>query len=320
MRYLLILSVLLLQVVVPTVLANSTRAENSTADADDVQEWLWYDDLYVQISDSVNITANWLDDFFDNEDFATEEPATGGARISLGWEPRSRDLMEFESKVRVRVKLPKLKNRVDVVFSDFDEDLERAPVKAAQDEILANQNRFNLALRWTNKKSKDAIWSNRVGIGRKAKPFARTRYAKRGDFSESNRYRWEASAYFYHNDGFGTHFGLQLEQDWNKHSVIRLDNNFFFRDETDDWLWQHNLYQMYQLTSSSALVTGFYLEGLSEPNYQVREYLVSTRWRKNALREWLYFEVEPFILWHRRDDFDASYGVAFRVEGFFGKY
>lgn len=280
----------------------------------------WFDHLHDQISDSVNQSASWLDAFFANEEFRTDEIATGGARIQLGLEPRSRDLMEFESKVRIRVKLPNLKNRVDLVFSDFDEELERAPIKAAQNDVLSKQNRFNLALRWTQSKSEDAVLSNRIGIGRKAQPFARTRYAKRGSFTDHNRYRWETSAYFYQNDGFGTHLGLQLEHDVSQDSVARLDNNFFFRDKSDDWLWQHNLYKMTQLDEKSALITGLYIEGISQPNYRVEEYLVSTRWRKNAIREWLFFELEPFILWRRDEGFDASYGLALRVEGFFGHY
>jgi len=47
--------------------------------------------------------------------------------------------------------------------------------------------------------------------------------------------------------------------------------------------------------------------------------LISLRWRKNALRKWFFYEVEPFILWRRDERFSASYGIALRVEGFFGK-
>lgn len=280
----------------------------------------WLDALHDDISQSVNASAIWLDDFFGHEEYPSSEMARGGARIQLGLEPRSRDLMEFESRVRIRVKLPKLKNRVDLVFSDYDEELEKAPVKAAQNDVLQSQNRFNLALRWTNKQNKDAFWSNRIGIGRKAQPFARSQYTSRGTFTESQRYRWQASVYYYQNEGFGSHLGLQLEQDLSQSSVLRLDNDFFFRDESDDWLWQHNLYNMTQLSEKSALITGMYVDGLNKPNWQVNEYLVSIRWRRNALREWLFFELEPFVLWRRDEDFDASYGLAMRVEGYFGHF
>lgn len=276
--------------------------------------------MHENVSDSVISTARWLDDFFAMESIELDEEARGGARIQLAWEPRSRDIMEFETRVRVRVKLPQLKNQVDLVFSDYDEELEKAPVKAAQNEFIANQNRFNLALRWIKRKDDKGFWSNRIGVGRQLQPFARSRYSRIFEINEDNNIRTEASIYYYSKDGFGSHLGLQYEHDWSEDTVFRFDNNFYYRDEDDDWLWQHSLYGLEQLSEESALVYGVYLEGLSQPTYRLEEYLVSTRWRKNALREWLFFEVEPFILWRRDENFSASYGVALRVEGYFGQY
>lgn len=294
-----------------------SKAPESTDSIDSLDK-RWWDILHLNVTGSVNETALWLDDFFADESFVVDEEPRGGARILFGLEPRTRDVEEFETRVKVKFKLPNLKNQVDVVFSDFDEELERAPVKAAQNDILANQNRFNLALKWTKHQTENSVWSNRIGVGRKAQPFGRSRYAARGDFSESQRYRWETSVYYYSSDGFGSHIGLQLEQDISEESVLRLDNNLFYRDDSRDWLWQHNLYLMQQLDASSAFIAGFYIEGLNEPNYRTEEYLISARWRKNAVREWLYFEVEPFVLWRRDEHFSASYGLAVRVEGFFG--
>lgn len=279
----------------------------------------WWDLMHTSVTSGVHDTAVWLDDFFEDESFNVNEQPRAGARIMLGWEPRSRDLSEYDTRVRVRFKLPNLKNQVDVVFSDFDEELERAPVKAAQNEVLSSQNRFNLALKWTKRKDENSVWSNRIGIGRKAQPYGLSRYAAQGDLSESRRYRWETSVYFYSREGFGSHLGLQLEQDFDEKSVFRLDNNFFYRDESNDWLWQHNLYLMQQLDENTAVTSGFYIKGLNQPNYRTEEYLISCRWRKNAVREWLFFELEPFVLWRRNENFSASYGMAFRVEGFFGQ-
>jgi len=45
----------------------------------------------------------------------------------------------------------------------------------------------------------------------------------------------------------------------------------------------------------------------------------SARWRTNYLRSWLYFELEPFVLWLRKEDFKPSYGVAMRFEFYYGR-
>ncbi len=288
--------------------------------AEPPHDYPWLDDLQSNVTESVHNTANWLDTFFAEDSFQLDQEAHGHARIQLAWEPRSRDLIEFESRVRINWKLPKFKNQVDVVFSDYDDELEKAPVKAAQNDVLSNQNRFNLALRWIQKTDKKSLWSHRVGVGRKLQPFVRSRYTRIFEMNARNNIRSEVSGYFYAKDGLGGHFGLQYEHVMSENSVLRVDNNFYYRDESNDWLWQHGFYGMSQVNEKSAFIYGAYVEGNSKPTYQVTEYLVSTRWRKNALRDWLYFEVEPFILWRRDEDFAPSYGMALRVEGFFGHH
>ena len=73
-----------------------------------------------------------------------------------------------------------------------------------------------------------------------------------------------------------------------------------------------------QMDEKNALVYGLYIEGNSQPSYRPEEYLLSMRWRKNALREWLFFEIEPFLIWRREEQFNTSVGIALRVEGYFG--
>lgn len=287
---------------------------------DPPDDYPWLDELYFNVTQSVHDTANWLDTFFAEESIELDQEAHGHARIQFAWEPRSRDLIEFESRVRVNWKLPKFKNQVDVVFSDYDDELEKAPVKAAQNEVLSDQNRFNLALRWIRKTDEKSVWSHRIGVGRKLQPFVRSRYSRVFEVDSKNNFRTEVSGYYYTKDGLGAHFGLQYEHGMSENSVLRIDNNFYYRDETNDWLWQHSFYGMAQMSDRSAFISGLYIEGESRPNYQVSEYLISSRWRRNALRDWLYFEVEPFVLWRRDEDFSASYGLALRVEGFFGHH
>lgn len=290
-----------------------------TAVADD-PKYPWLDDMHESLSERVGNSARWLDNFFAIGDSTTQLPdARGEARVQLGWEPRSRKLNEFQSRVRVKVKLPKLKNRADLVLSDFDEDLENAPVKAAQNDVVPNQNEFNLALRWQSEKQEfGGRWSHRVGVGRGVQAFGRSSYTHVSPLGENSRIRWQVEGYLYSGDGLGSHLGAQYEYRLESGSLIRQDNNYYYRDETNDWFWQHSIQRLSAWGDNSAVIYGLYTEGVSQPNFRAEEYLTSVRWRRQALRQWLYFEVEPFVLWTRTEDFNPSYGVALRVEGFFG--
>lgn len=277
----------------------------------------WLDSMHESIAESVQDTAQWFDDFFHDESFVEQAPpAQGEARIRFGWEPRSRDLAEFDTRLRLRVKLPKLKNQADLVFSDYDEEDPDARIEAARSNLFNNEDRFNLALRWRSSKSG---LSHRLGVGRRFQIYARSRYRKLWHVSDVNDIRWEASVDYYNRDKFGFTTRLSLDHVFSDEWLMKFNNNFFYRERSKDWLWQHNVEHFIQASSKSAFVVGAYAEGRNQPNYRVEEYLVSARWRKNTLRQWLFFEVEPFVLWRRDEGFSASYGVALRIEGFFGK-
>ena len=282
------------------------------------QEYPWLDTMHQSIASSVNSSALWFDDFFALEELVEPQEAYGEARIRLGWEPRSRDLSEFETRFKLRVKLPNLKNRVDLVVSDYDNDNDRPDndILASGNNDFVEQNRFSLALRW--RRSPESGLSHRIGVGRRLQVFAKSRYRNSHALSNQTILRWETSAYLYSGDGLGADFSWQLDYNVTDHSIFRSNNNYYYRNRSNDWLWQHSVQKLTQFNEKNALIAGVYFEGLSRPNYRLEEYLVSLRWRKNTLRKWLFYEVEPFVLWRRDEQFSASYGIALRLEGYFG--
>lgn len=294
----------------------SALAEQQTQ----VTDQAWLDSLHADVSESVNDTASWFDGFFMDEDFQLHEKASGEARIKLGWEPRSTELNQFISRFRLKVNLPNAKHQTDVVFSDYDDDEQNSPIRTARNDAVADKNRFNLSLRWTSKHDKKRDISHRIGIGRKLQPFVKSQYRRIFELSPSSNINWETSAYFYSRDGLGAHLMLQYETNLTQTMLFRFDNHFYYRDRENDWVWQHGLYNYLQINEQNALVYGIYVEGKSQPSYRPEEYLLSTRWRMNALREWLFFEIEPFLMWRRDEQFDTSIGLAMRVEGYFGQH
>jgi hypothetical protein len=282
----------------------------------DEQEKPWLDSLHENISESVNESALWFDEFFMLDQNSLSEKALGEARIQLGWSPRTGELNQFESRIKLRYKLPNLKNRVDVVVSDYDDEQPDTLLQNTNIDNRNEQNRFSLALQW--KARPDSGLSHRIGIGRRAQPFVRSRYRMVLGFGEQADLRMESSIYYYSSDGFGAKLAGSYSYVFNPKSMLRFNNDFYFRDKSNDWLWQHSLQHLSQIDEKNALICGLYIEGLSQPSYHLEQYLVSSRWRINALRDWLFFELEPFITWRKDEQFSPSYGIGMRVEGYFG--
>lgn len=298
---------------VSTLMAFSCLAQEESPE--DTTPWL--DAVHNNIAQSVNESALWFDEFFMLDETSPTAQARGEARIQLGWSPRTTKLNEFENRFKIRYKLPNLKNRVDLVLSDYDDEQPDNPLQNNQIDDRNAQNRFSLALQW--KAKPDSGLSHRIGIGRRLQAFARSRYRSLLTLNSQSDLLFETSAYYYNSDGFGTDLSLRYSYVADPHSMFRFNNQFYYRDNKNDWLWQHSWQHLRQFDEKNALVSGFYIEGLSRPNYHLTKYLVSTRWRINAFRDWLFFEVEPLVTWRKDEDFSASYGVSLRIEGFFGQ-
>ncbi|GAA6182941.1 MULTISPECIES: hypothetical protein [Alteromonadaceae] len=277
---------------------------------------VWLDSMHKNISESVLDTAQWFDNFFANENLQEDQKALGEVRLRLGIEPRSRNLEEFEARLKVRVKLPNLKNRVDLILTDFDEEQDDRVASSGSGEF-AREDSFNLALRY--KVSPDSGLSHRIGFGRRFQYYAKSRYRDAIGLSDSVEMRYDASIYYYNRDKLGTSFSLTFNYDYSKNLLLRYHNRFEYRDKTNDWLWQHSWQGFKQLDDTSAVIYGYYIEGITRPNYRLEEYLVSVKLRKQTDRSWLFYEVEPFVLWRRDEQFSASYGIALRIEGYFGE-
>ncbi|WP_233267331.1 hypothetical protein [Paraglaciecola sp. L3A3] len=280
-------------------------------------DYPWLDEMHGSVANSVNSTALWFDDFFALKGFNSMQKADGEARILLAWEPRSRDLTKFKTRFKVSFKLPNLKNRADLIFSDEDDQDNENPLSTLGNQETPERNRFSLALRWKSKP--DSGFSQRIGIGRRLQPFVKSRYRHAHFLSTKTTLSWETSAYYYSRDGLGTDLSWRFSYQQNDKSIIRQNNHYYYRDKENDWLWQHSFQHLNQIDHKNALISGIYFEGTSQPNFRLDEYLVSVRWRKNALREWLFYELEPFVMWRRDEGFSASYGIGLRLEGHFSK-
>lgn len=298
--------------------AETAEAEDELVELTKEEEWAWLDAVYKNFSFGVVGTANWFDDFFADNDTDISKDANAMARLMFAWEPRSGNVNEFESRFRVRVKLPNAEEKIDLIISDYDENEQETQLEAARNDDIPYNDDVNLALRWTVP-SLDSKLSARVGAGRKAQLFMLGKYQRNFAFSDSVNIRFEPSIYYYHRDGAGARLQMNYENSLSDDSLFRFSNSFTYRDEQKDWIFRHGISYYYQVTDKKAVIYGFSVVGDSKPNYRTEEYQLSTRWRRNALKEWLYFEVEPFLLWRRDEGWDTSPGVALRVQGYFGK-
>lgn len=289
---------------------------NAQNNVESHQPMQWFDVWQRSFTDSMDFTVSKFDGLF-SDGSQSKEKAKAEGRIQLSWEPRTRDIAETDLRFRIRVSLPHLENRVDLLLSDNEDETQSDTIKAARSPSLGRQDNTTISLRF--RPNINSHYSFRVGAGRRDQLYVKARYRNAYAFNSHWAMLYDTEIYQYTRDQFGAELGTSIQHVSGSNNVTRLNNRFYFRDNSNDWLWRHELQHLYPINNNNALVYSFMVEGLNKPTYQVEEVYTGLRWRSNPIREWLYFEVEPFVLWLRSEDFSPSYGMALRLEAYYGK-
>ncbi|MBU2978683.1 hypothetical protein [Alteromonas sp. C1M14] len=277
---------------------------------------LWFDSWQQNLTQSMDYTARQLDSFFAIEGSDAYRDARAEGRVSLGWEPRSRDLSEVDLRFRVRVKLPALENRVDLVLSDNEDNDNQNTIKAARAPIQGNRDNTTIALRY--QASENARLSYRLGTGRRGQIYGKARFQDTAPLSDTLSLFYDTELYYYNRDKLGAEIGATVQYLSQSEHVFRFNNRYYYRDDKNEWLWRHELQYLQPLTPTSAAIYTLFTEGTQQPSRALTEVYTSFRFRTNPTRNWLFYEVEPFVLWLREEDFKPSWGVALRIEAYYG--
>lgn len=292
-------------------------------------EYVWLDDIQESVSEGLLDSAIWLDDWFvddepilgetsDNNAPASLPKPKGFMRVSLGWEPRQGDYASFSQRIRLKLRLPNAKRRLSLVFSDHDPLRDNTPLPAITSHPIETESPYDFSLRWTTKDG-ESRWTHRIGFGRGAQLYGRSAYAKELYSAKASQLKWRASLSHYHEDGWVGRNELIQDVKLNSSCLLRFENNIFYEHQKHQWLWQQSA-QLFRLQdASTAWMLGLYADGLIHPESKAEEYVLGLRRRKNALRHWFYYDIEPFVQWQRENDFKANFGIAFRVHGYFGE-
>lgn len=269
------------------------------------------DEQYCYLNYGVDYAANTINGWFSDSEISSSMATTKG-RLRFGWEPRSGDLSELDFRFRIRVKLPALEERVELLLSDEEDDIEQQAVKAARSDELSNRSQTVVALQFKNEET-DKV-SYRIGFGRGGQLYTRARYSDKIVYSRQASLRYFAEANYYTSDQLGFEANAEYGYVFDARNAFELSNRFRFRDNSNDWLWRHQMQYLHVSKNDTSYLLTAAIEGLSQPTYRKRQMLLSMRYKRKILRDWLYIEVEPFILWLREENFRASAGVAVRAE------
>lgn len=285
---------------------------------ENTENTLWINAFHDTISDSVYQSAAWFDDFFTEEGNTKQNPKVN-AKIKLEWSPRSSDWAEIKARFRIKVTLPHFKEKVDIILSDDDES-EQNQLPLETTHIQPEEEKFSAALRYMHKNEKNKFTDTRIGISG-GDIFIRSRHKRYINWSENSAFKIEPSIFYFLDEGLGSRLLLEYNFQQNPETQYRINYSIRGSESFSGIRWKHGLYKLKHLNEKTASVTSLQVEGErnGERGFIVDNYTLSYRYRFNAYKKWLFFEIEPFLEWPEIKNYNTTPGIAFRVEGYFYK-
>ncbi|WP_169074022.1 hypothetical protein [Thalassotalea algicola] len=280
----------------------------------------WIESLHSKVSNTVFRSAYWFDGFFTEDDTEQERPYVN-ARIRIGWEPKARDWAEYDNKFRVRLKLPHFKDKLDLILSDDEEDdIDNLPLETVNTKPQINEDSFAAAVRFVHHSGDNELTDTRLGIS-SGDIFLRARYKKRLSWQKTHGLKFEPAIYYYVDDGVGARLLLEYDYQSTLRDQIRFNYSIRGSESFSGIRWKHGLYHLHQFSLYKAGALGLVVQGErnGKEGFIIDKYTLSYRYRFNAYKRWLFFEVEPFLEWPENENYTTTPGIAFRVEGYFYK-
>ena len=296
---------------------SAERGGDEMLDSDDVladeaieSEEDWLEDGQDYASRKANEMTQWVDNFFGNDERDLEQAESRlRLRTIYNWDER----LDNEIKLRLggKVSLPQISKRLDLVFRG--EDMDDFSDDGAEDP---SEERVGLQLQVGPKDIKKYRFDLTVGFGSSG-PKPGAKFVYQNAFAEDLNFRFtQRFTYDLGEGGYGSS-RFVLDKALGDRELVRAYNRFLYGEKTNGTEWFSSLSYARGWGGDSGRVGATWLyvgaDGQTEPYDFVKNYKVGVRFRRQAYRDFLFWEVEPSYNWRIDEPYFGREG-AWRIE------
>ncbi len=283
------------------------------------------DTAHASIERGILNQALRLDNFFGNPKVCTLEQT----RYELRWRNAIRlehngEGVKYGGSLRANLTLPKTSERLHLIFAGENEpepitqSLPRDPGSPGFDRTTPATHFANTELRYDFIRNPKLNLFAGVGVRIRIPPqaFVRTRVEYTFDFSNFFQTRVAETFFVKSDDLLGETTEITLERLLAPGTVLRWASAGTASREIDGLEWGSELSLLHEISPKSAITLAGGVYGNTTASSLVSSYKVYTRYRRNFLRDWLFYEVEPEVNWQRgtSGSFTNIYALTLRLE------
>lgn len=282
----------------------------SASEADDAPHWVDTGHLYA--TNRAQAIAQWMDDFFGAELRDAERADTFiRAIVTDDWDQR--DGHDFRVRLRGQINLPKISERIDLVFSGEETE------QTLTEEERSSENDIGVRVNFRDgRRSRlDATLSLRSGPA--LLPGVRYRYQL--PLTGNSWARVTQRLQYNTAEGYRSQTNFDINRALSDHSLVRWGGRVRYREERGYWDWNTGIsYRRWMDDHEqypSAIEYYVAMSGRDTPETFATNYRIGALYRRQFFRDYLFLEIEPNYNW-RRDTFEEQRagvaGIVFRLE------
>lgn len=301
------IGILLAVLALPALASAERDAERRQADQEALMELYcrdaderpesWLDRSHSYISERLCEPAAWFDGFFGDDRSFEETPIGTFIRVRNAAEWDQDGGLGYGLSIRASIVLPRVSDRIRLLVTrddDFSGETRSEPA------LGDGSDRTRLGLRFiASERSRSQLdFDGSIGVsGGGLNPEIRGRYRYVQGLTDRTLMRATQSLFWQRMDGFGTTSRLDWEWLRSRDELLRWTGQGTVSQESDGVDWRTGVIAFRQLDARSALRGEVGLFGYTRPSFEVEEYFVALRYRRQFLRPWLYYEVQPEHAW-----------------------
>jgi hypothetical protein len=209
-----------------------------------------------------------------------------------------------------------------VCSSDLDQNITGEPPQSQQTTPLTNNidkpQSYGLALRYEKAKEELKEWHLSTDAGLKFQGININPYVRaRGSYSiPMDKWRLKAaqSVYWFNSIGVGETTQIDLEHLISEPVLFRATTNATWLRDTQNFDLRQDLSVYHTLNDRTALFYQASAIGVSNPQVEVTEYIAQILYRYRLHRQWVFFELNPQLVFPKVNNFSASFALTMRLE------
>lgn len=285
----------------------------------------WYDRFQHGVYKGLCTSVAWFDGLFTEDRY--DEDVWGRLSLSGFWDER--DGLDPSLRLRARVPLPALRDRLGLIIGRGDEerlieDRDRGTgttLPSAFEDVEDEAWLLGLGYRQGTSIERGLDFSVGVRLRSGLDPYAKGVFRYSHTFSPQVIGGFQETVFWRDSRGFGETTQLSLDRLIGTRFMLRFANTGTLAEDVDGLEWSSSLTLYQDLPGRRALAWTALVKGETAAEVPLQDYGVEIRYRRSVLRRWLFVEASGSVTWPRElriEERESNLGAGLSLEMYFG--